>query len=68
MINIVGLGLCDSDGDLSSDDEDHLLYTRSFDDDLNRSGAAYAKYKQKMLKDFYEDDHDDDEEEEEEDD
>ena len=52
-----GLGLASSESDgLSSDEEDQLLYTRSFDEDVAaRSGAAYAKFKQRMLKEFYED-------------
>ena len=53
---VAGLGLCDSDGDLSSDDDDQLLYTRSFEQDEAASGSAYARFKQKMLKEFYEDD------------
>merc|ERR1712079_651303 len=58
-----GLGLASSESDgLSSDEEDQLLYTRSIDEDVAaRSGAAYAKFKQRMLKEFYEDE---DEEEE----
>ena len=58
-----GLGLASSEDDgLSSDDEDQLLYTKSYEeDDANRSGIAYARFKKQMMKEFYdaEDDEDD---------
>ena len=30
--------------DLSSDDEDELLYTKAFDDDADMHGTGYARY------------------------
>ena len=51
-----GLGLSGEDGsELSSDDEDQLLYTRAFDEDSAQHGSAYARFKQKMIKEFYDD-------------
>eukprot|EP00088_Acartia_fossae_P051032 TRINITY_DN5729_c0_g1_i2.p1 TRINITY_DN5729_c0_g1~~TRINITY_DN5729_c0_g1_i2.p1 ORF type:complete len:388 (-),score=112.96 TRINITY_DN5729_c0_g1_i2:795-1883(-) len=41
--------------ELSSDEEDQLLYTQSFDQDVALHGKGYAKYKAKMLKEFQED-------------
>ena len=58
---MVGLGFRgEDDSELSSDDEDQLLYTRSFDEDAAQHGSAYARYKQKMAREFYEDEDDDD--------
>ena len=65
LLNIfIGMGLIDSDDSdgLSSDEEDQLLYTKSFDEDVATSGKAFARFKQQMLKEFYEDDDDDDDE------
>jgi len=60
-MRVKGLGFRGEDGsELSSDDEDQLLYTRSFDEDAAHHGSAYARYKQKMVKEFYEDEDDDD--------
>merc|ERR1719184_727832 len=60
-MKVKGLGFRGEDGsELSSDDEDQLLYTRSFDEDAAHHGSAYARYKQKMVKEFYEDEDDDD--------
>ena len=45
-----------------------MLYTRSFDEDSAQHGAAYARYKQKMMQEFYDDDleqYDDEEDEDE---
>jgi len=57
---VKGLGFCPDDGsELSSDDEDQLLYTRSFDEDSAQHGSAYARFKQRMVKEFYEDDDND---------
>jgi len=59
-MRVKGLGFCPEDGsELSSDDEDQLLYTRSFDEDSAQHGSAYARFKQRMVKEFYEDDDDD---------
>ena len=57
----LGLGLASSESDgLSSDEEDQLLYTRSFDEDVaNHSGMAYARFKKQMMKEFHEDDEED---------
>jgi len=51
-----GMGFCSEDSQLSSDEEDQLLYTRSFDEDASHHGSAYAKYKQRMMKELYDDD------------
>jgi len=59
-----GLGLGYSSGDepnSESDAEDELVFTRSFDEDANRHGAAYARFKQNILKEFKECDDDEDE-------
>ena len=60
-----GLGLASSEDDgLSSDDEDQLLYTRSYDQDVaDHSGTAYARFKKQMMKEFYEEEDGDDDEE-----
>jgi len=42
--------------DLSSDDEDELLYTKAFDDDADMHGTGYARYKQRILREFKNDD------------
>eukprot|EP00092_Neocalanus_flemingeri_P027720 GFUD01030091.1.p1 GENE.GFUD01030091.1~~GFUD01030091.1.p1 ORF type:complete len:355 (-),score=120.56 GFUD01030091.1:119-1183(-) len=61
-MRVKGLGICQEDGsDLSSDDEDQLLYTRAFDEDAAHHGSAYARFKQRMVKEFYGDEDDDDE-------
>lgn len=58
-MRVKGLGVCPEDGsELSSDDEDQLLYTRSFDEDAAHHGSAYARFKQRMVKEFYEEDDD----------
>jgi len=60
-MRVKGLGFRgEDDSELSSDDEDQLLYTRSFDEDAAQHGSAYARYKQKMAREFYEDEDDDD--------
>ena len=58
------MGLCDSDDSdgLSSDEEDQLLYTKSFDDDVATSGKAFARFKQQMIKEFYQDEDEEDDE------
>lgn len=59
-----GLGLGYSSGDepnSESDAEDELVFTRSFDEDANRHGAAYARFKQNILKEFRECEDDEDE-------
>jgi len=62
-MRVKGLGMCAEDGsELSSDDDDQLLYTRSFDEDAAHHGSAYARFKQRMIKEFYDDEDDDDEE------
>ena len=38
--------------ELSSDEEDELVYTSSFNQDVNKHGRAYAKYKQNILREF----------------
>lgn len=55
-----GLGLASSEDDgLSSDEEDQLLYTKSYDEDVAKhSGIAYAKFKKQMMKEFYDDEED----------
>jgi len=59
-MRVKGLGFCGEDGsELSSDDEDQLLYTRSFDEDAAQHGNAYARYKQRIVREFYEDEDDD---------
>jgi len=59
-MGVRGLGVSDDDrSGLSSDDEDDLLYTRSFDEDAAHHGSAYAKYKQRAMKELYEDDFND---------
>ena len=56
-----GLGQASSEDDGLSSDEDHLLYTKTYEeDDANRSGIAYARFKKQMMKEFYDDDEDDD--------
>ena len=47
--------------------KDQLLYTRSFDEDSAQHGAAYARYKQKMMQEFYDDDLEQEDDEEDED-
>ena len=47
--------------------KDQLLYTRSFDEDSAQHGTAYARYKQKMMREFYDDDLEQDDDEEDED-
>ena len=42
--------------------KNQFLYTRSFDEDTSQHGAAYARYKQKMIREFYEDDLEEEEE------
>jgi len=59
-----GLGLGYSSGDepnSESDAEDELVFTRSFDEDANRHGTAYARFKQNILKEFKECEDDEDE-------
>ena len=46
----------DEEEELSSEDEDQLLYTKSFEEDASRHGSSYARFKQRMLKEFKEDD------------
>jgi len=60
-----GLGLASSEDDgLSSDDEDQLLYTKPYDQDVaDRSGTAYARFKKQMMKEFYEEEDGDDDDE-----
>jgi len=59
-MRVKGLGLCGEDGsELSSDEDDQLLYTRSFDEDSAQHGSAYARFKKKMIKEFYDDEDDD---------
>ena len=60
-----GLGLASSEDDgLSSDDEDQLLYTKPYDQDVaDRSGTAYARFKKQMMKEFYEEEDEDDDDE-----
>jgi len=41
--------------DLSSDEEEKLVHTRSFQQDVDLHGKGYAKYKAQMLKEFQED-------------
>jgi len=41
--------------ELSSDEEDELVYTSSFNQDVNKHGRAYAKYKQNILREFQDD-------------
>jgi len=41
--------------ELSSDEEDELVYTRSFNQDVDKHGLGYAKYKQKMMREFQDD-------------
>merc|ERR1711971_492129 len=56
-----GLGLASSEDDGLSSDEDQLLYTKTYEeDDANRSGIAYARFKKQMMKEFYDDDEDED--------
>ena len=45
--------------------KDQLLHTRSFDEDSAQHGAAYARYKQKMMQEFYDDDLEQDQDEDE---
>jgi len=61
-MRVKGLGLNSDEekSDLSSDEEDQLLYTRAFDEDASRHGRAYAQFKQKMVREFYQDDSDED--------
>ena len=48
-------------GEDSSDDEEGLVYSRSTaEDDANRHGSSYAKYKQRVMKDLYQDEAADD--------
>jgi len=55
-MKVEGLGLCTEDGSgLSSDEDDELLFSRTFDDDVANHGSAYARFKQKMIKEFYDD-------------
>lgn len=63
-VGMRGMGLCDSDDSdgLSSDEEDQLLYTKSFDDDVATSGKAFARFKQQMIKEFYQDEDEEDDE------
>ncbi|XP_023319556.1 probable RNA polymerase II nuclear localization protein SLC7A6OS [Eurytemora carolleeae] len=42
--------------DLSSEDEDKLLYTQAFEEDASRHGSSYARFKQRMMKEFQEED------------
>jgi len=59
-----GLGLgysSDDEPNSESDAEDELVFTRSFDEDANRHGAAYARFKQNILKEFNECEDDEDE-------
>jgi len=44
--------MCEAEADLSSDEEDKLLYTKSFEEDVNLHGREYAKYKQQMMKEL----------------
>ena len=58
-LEVGGMRLCeDSEDDSSSseEEEDKLVYTRSFKEDAARHGASYARYKQRMLKEFKDDD------------
>lgn len=41
--------------DLSSDEEDKLVHSRTFEQDEDLHGRGYAKYKAQMLKEFQED-------------
>lgn len=60
-MRVKGLGFCAEEGsELSSEDEDQLLYTRAFDEDAANHGSAYAKFKQRMVREFYEDEDEDD--------
>lgn len=55
-MRVKGLALGGSEderGDLSSDEEDQLLYTRTFKKDSENHGAAYARFKHKMMREFY---------------
>ena len=43
-----------------SDDETGLVYSKAFDqDDANRHGTSYAKYKQRMMRNLYEEEDED---------
>jgi len=59
---IKGLGLDDDSDNLSSDAEDELVFTRSFNEDAYRHGASYARFKQNIMKEFGEEDEDEAEE------
>jgi len=52
----MSLRMAEEEEDLSSDDEDELLYTKSFDDDADMHGSGYARYKQRILREFRDDD------------
>ena len=51
--------------ELTCNVQNQLLYTRSFDEDTAQHGEAYARYKQRMIKEFYDDDLEDDDEDDE---
>jgi len=64
-MRVKGLAIDDSDDErdeLSSDEEDQLLYTKSFKSDSVHHGSAYARFKQKMMKEFYQSKEDEDSE------
>jgi len=53
-MKVKGLGLdTDEENSNSSDEEDQLLYTRAFDNDAACHGSAYARFKQRMVREFY---------------
>jgi len=45
----------DDSEELSSDEDDQLLYTKTFEEDAAHHGASYARFKQMMMKEFAED-------------
>jgi len=49
---IKGLGIESESDDLSSEGEDDLVFTRSFAEDTNMHGLAYARFKKNTLKGF----------------
>jgi len=58
---IRSLKVGDDDSDeLSSDEEDPFLYTKTYEEDAAHHGPSYARFKQKMMKEFYEKESDDD--------
>jgi len=60
---IRSLRVGDEDSDeLSSDEEDPFLYTKTYEEDAAHHGPSYARFKQKIIKEFYEKESDDDEE------